>query len=166
MLRLRGGGTPTGPALKACEMGIAPGGLIKQCILEDHYPASMWKRDESICFNIQILNSELFRQVTDMEPPPTPISAKTYAEHGLPYFEIYNETSNIKGDFEGVKSIKTIDKAKANAAPEEIHVKRKREDHDEKMHKNPVISLNSDGTKRAFRPVSELKRDLLAVKNV
>jgi hypothetical protein len=41
-----------------------------------------------------------------MEPPESPITARTYAQHGLPYYVIYNEKpSGIKGDFSGVKSV-------------------------------------------------------------
>ncbi len=93
-------------------MGVAPGGLIKQCILEDTHPASIWERDRTVCFNVQILNSEMFQQVTGKAPPSTPISAKTYADQGLPLYKIYGETSTIKGDFDGIKSVKELDKVK------------------------------------------------------
>ena len=93
-------------------MGVAPGGLIKQCILEDENPASIWEPDHTICFNVQILNSNVFCQVTGMDPPKTPISAATYAVEGLPFFQIYNETSNVEGDFGELKSVKQIDNNK------------------------------------------------------
>ena len=93
-------------------MGVAPGGLIKQCILDDTNPAEIWERDRTICFNVQILNSDMFQQVTGKAPPSTPISAKTYADQGLPFYKIYGETSSIKGDFNGVKSVKELDKLK------------------------------------------------------
>ena len=144
------------------EMGIAPGGLIKQCILEDKHPPSIWKKDQSVCFNIQILDSQAFRRITGRDPPATPITAKTYAKHGLPFYEIYNETSSIKGDFQGIKSVKAIDKGKAVASSAKVHGKRKRkdDDEDEESFKNPIISL------KEFRPVSELKADLTVIKNV
>lgn len=100
VLLLRGGG---------CfqpEMGIGVGGLIKQTIVADPYHPLVWDSDGATIFNIQILNSAVFKSVTSMEPPETPITARTYAEHGFPYYEIYNEKpSGIKGDFSGVKSV-------------------------------------------------------------
>ena len=109
MLRLRGGG---GPTFKDTALGVAPGGLIKQCILEDTNPATIWERDRAICFNVQILNSTTFQQVTGKAPPSTPITAKTYADQGLPFYKIYGENSTIKGDFNDIKSIKELDKVK------------------------------------------------------
>lgn len=135
--------------------------MIKQCILEDKNSPSIWAREHTICFNVQILNSEVFRQVTGKEPPTTPITAKTYANHGLPFFKIYAEESNIKGDFEGIKSIKAIDKAKAKVpAGEAADGKRKRDEHDEPSLMNPIVLLNPDGAKMGFRPVSELEDEL------
>lgn len=110
VLRLRGGGG--GPTPEQAALGIAPGGLIKQCILEDTYPAKIWERDHTICFNVQILNSTMFQQVTGKKPPSTPISAKTYADAGFPFYKIYGEISTVKGDFDGIKSVKQLDKLK------------------------------------------------------
>lgn len=111
---------------------------------------------------MQILNSEVFRQVTGVEPPETPITAKTYAEHGLPFYKLYNETSAVKGDFKGVKSVKAIDKAKAKAS----NGKRKHAEHDEPSLNNPVVLLNPDGARKKFCPVSELKEELLRMNGV
>ncbi len=121
ILRLRGGG---GQSPEELAMGLAPGGLIKQCIIKDNHPSTIWERDQTICFNVQILNSDTFQQATGVAPPPTPISAKTYAAHGLPFFKIYGETSTIKGDFPGVKSVKALDRIKNENG------EREKEDHD------------------------------------
>ncbi len=163
VLKLRGGGSPR----KDWELSIAPGGLIKQCILEDKNPPSIWAREHTICFNVQILNSEAFRQVTGNEPPPTPVTAQTYASHGLPFFKIYDEDSSINGDFRGIKSVKAIDKAKAKTtAGQAADGEGKRDEHDEPSLVNPVVLLNPDGNKRAFRPVSELKKELSSMNAV
>ena len=152
--RLRGGcGAPE-------ELSVAPGGLIRQCILEDNYPATIWERERIICFNVQILNSTLFRQVTGIEPPETSISAATYAARNLPYFKIYNETSSIKGDFQGVKSVKEIDKAKAQEWNLGMPGEDEEPEYPQPPTRNPVILLNPQGIHMAFRPVSELKEEL------
>jgi ubiquitin len=100
VLRLRGGG-PWAP-----EMGIGAGGSIRQTTVKDPYEPHVWDPDGATIFNIQILNYAVFESVTGMEPPESPITARTYAEHGFPHYEIYNEQpSGIKGDFSGVKSV-------------------------------------------------------------
>ena len=98
---------------------------------------------------MQILNSQTFREVTGRDPPDTPISAATYAKHGLPFFQIYNEESTVKGDFEGVKSVNAMDKAKGKQGGD-----------DESSYKNPVVLLDPDGVKMGFRPVAELRDEL------
>ena len=183
VLRLRGGG----PDLKAIAMGVAPGGLIKQCIIEDTHPASIWDRDRSVCFNVQILNSEMFQQVTGKAPPSTPISAKTYADQSLPFYKIYGETSTVKGDFDGIKSVKELEKVKTkngkreNEGDEGFGPNKKAKDfsdeddssinkddddkEEEQPFQNPIILLNPDGSAMSkFTPVSELMEQLSCMK--
>ena len=33
----------------------------------------------------------MFCQITDLEPPATPISAETYTKYGYPWFRLYDE---------------------------------------------------------------------------
>lgn len=89
-----------------------------------------------------------------MVPPDTPISVKTYSSHGLPYFDIYNETSKVEGDFKGIKSVVAMDKEKGNNNHEEPHVE------------NRVILLNPNGTTLGFKPVSVLKEELKRLQHV
>ena len=97
-----------------------------------------------------------------MLPPATPISAETYASEGLPFFDIYNETSMIAGDFKGVKSVGVMDTEKA---PTNYEANDSDESHtvvgaDKPPIENPVILLNPDGTHLNFKPVSVLKAEL------
>lgn len=163
MLRLRGGGG--GPNLpQPKELGVAAGGFIKQCILKDTNQADSWQRGRTIRFNVQILNSAVFRQVTGMDPPKTPISAATYASQGLPFFDIYNETSDIKGNFKEAKSIKEVEKMKyANGKK---HPRGEGDGDDETTYKNPVVVLDPEGVQTGFRPVSELEEELLSMNAV
>lgn len=141
--------------MKDLELGIAPGGLIKQTIVADPYASDSWEPERSISFNVQILNSELFHQVTGQAPPPTPITAQTYADHGLPFFKLYEEKSGIEGDFKGVKSVKAMDNAK------DVTKNGQSLDADEPATYNPVIVLNPDGaTKAGFKPVAVMTEEL------
>lgn len=148
VLRLRGGGPPP----RKPEIGIASGGTIKQSIIKDPYPATIWDAENTLSFNVQVLNSELFQEITGSDPPETPITAETYANERRPFFEIYEEKSDIEGKFEAVKSVKAIDKAKAQAKGEEVT--------DEASVANPVISLNPDGSRLRFTPISVMKEQL------
>ena len=152
-------------------MGVAPGGLIKQFILEDRFPADSWDRQATVFFNVQILNSELFRSVTGLAPPESPISAKMYADLGLPYYEIWKEEkSSVKGDFKGIKSVKAIDKVKAALAKNGYPNAMGSWGAEEEVERNPpnqsVILLKSDGRSLGFRAVSELDREIASKRSV
>lgn len=103
ILRLRGGGS--GPE----EMVIAAGGSIKQNIVCDKYKSSDWRRPATVTFNLQLLNSLCFEYVTGIPAPPTPVTAAVYAEHGFPFFDMYEEPTDVHGDFAKVKSIAQIE---------------------------------------------------------
>ena len=144
-------------------MGIASGGLIKQCILSDKHSASIWERERSISFNVQLLNSGMFRRVTGVDPPASPITAQTYAMLGLPYFDIYDEQSTIKGDFDKIKSVSAIDEAKDR----EVNGNRCRAGRLESPRsENPVILLNPNGSNMPFQPVSEMTAELERMNHV
>lgn len=111
VLRLRGGGDGRDSTkIQRMEMGLAAGGKILQSIKKDPHPAEKWNKDVSIVFNVQILNAACFKHVTGRTPPLSPITAATYAKLKLPFFKLYEEPSDIKGDFDLVKSVAEIDK--------------------------------------------------------
>ena len=78
------------PCMSApADMGLAPGGLMRQEIYEDRHGFDAWDRSaRSRCF-VHILNSVQFLQVTGVEPPARPPTARDYTEAGLPWFEYY-----------------------------------------------------------------------------
>lgn len=105
VLRLRGGGDryarPT--------MGVAAGGKIKQVIERDTSKVDDWRKNSTISFNVQLLNATTFEAVTGKQAPPTPVSAESYKKAGLPFFDIYEEKSQVYGEFEGVKSVAELE---------------------------------------------------------
>ena len=126
-------------------MSIAPGGLIEQAIVKDPYEASKWDMPRALCFNVQILNSDRFRTITGLEAPSSPISAQTYADHGLPYFEIYDEQSDVHGNFAGVKSVHALDVEKAPEDESTVE--------EEASVNNPVIHWTTMGVSCASNPL-------------
>jgi hypothetical protein len=61
-------------------------------------------------FNIQLLSADVFERVTGTAPPPSPVTAESYAAAGLPFFEIQGEQGQgVQGLFSDIKSIGQID---------------------------------------------------------
>jgi hypothetical protein len=84
-------------AMMVCErradydMGLAPGGRMRQEIHEDPHGLDAWDTAHaSRCF-VGLLNSAQWASVTGKLPPSKPITAKDYAKAGLPWFEHYAE---------------------------------------------------------------------------
>lgn len=79
------------PALEACfDMGLAPGGLMRQEIYEDEYGFASWDRSvRSRCF-VHIVNSLQYAAITGQAPPTEPPTAADYTAAGLPWFEYYD----------------------------------------------------------------------------
>lgn len=72
-------------------LGIAAGGYMRQKIYPDPHPPDVWDASNYGCIFIHIVNSELYREITGLDPPATPIDAKTYTDSGLPWFDLYDE---------------------------------------------------------------------------
>lgn len=97
-------------------------------------------------FNVQILNSLAYKTVTGEHPPAKPMTAVEYAQHGFPFFKMYEESSGISGDFGAVKSVAEIDKkAEASVNPSLVNITSR------------VGLTNPWGPLRPFRTVKDLK---------
>ena len=71
------------------DMGLAPGGLMKQEVYEDEHGLDAWcAAVHSRCF-VHILNSIQFLAVTGFVPPRRLPTAREYADAGLPWFDYY-----------------------------------------------------------------------------
>jgi hypothetical protein len=76
---------------RGAAMGIGAGGRVRQQIYPDPYGVDVWDAESASDLEVHILNSEAYAAVTGRPPPPTPVSAATYTEHGLPWFDLYDE---------------------------------------------------------------------------
>ncbi len=84
------------------EMGLAPGGMMRQEIYEDDYGFDAWDTSvRSRCF-VHILNSVQFLNVTGANPPSEPPSAFDYTKAGLPWFDYYD------GDLKALKGAEKL----------------------------------------------------------
>jgi hypothetical protein len=162
------------PKPQITAMSLAAGGLIKQSINTDNYPPSIWDRDNSVLLNVQLLNSESFQAITGLEPPASPIDAKTYAAYGMPFYDIWNEElSGFKGNFGVVKSVAMLDEglgtgdfggfwSKVTGGGEAKEEKEKAFVGEEPV-KFPVVMLDLS-QKRTFRPLQELEEEVSRLK--
>ncbi len=143
-------------------MGIAAGGKIKQAIVCDHWPTNIWHKKATIAFNVHLLNAQVFETVTGMAAPETPVTMKVYEESGLPFYELYEEPSNIHGAFKNVKSIGEIDGVEDRnyATPTKIINPEAAHKENAKTTRSPEDISNPAGPLREFRSVSEIEQEV------
>lgn len=72
-------------------MGVAAGGRMEQKIYPDPHGIDTWDQTQSARCFVHIVSAQTWREITGEEPPATPITAKTYAKHGYPWFALYDE---------------------------------------------------------------------------
>ena len=79
------------------QMGIAPGGMMRQHIYEDEHGYEVW--DQNVCSRsfVHILNSKQWNSATGKAVPTQPASAETYTKAGLPWFDYYGEGLALNG---------------------------------------------------------------------
>jgi hypothetical protein len=73
------------------EMGLAPGGLMKQEIFKDPYGLDKWETSASSRCFVHIVNSLQYKAITGANPPLKPPTAKQYTAAGLPWFDYYDK---------------------------------------------------------------------------
>lgn len=99
------------------DMGLAPGGRMRQEIYDDPYDLSDWDTAHtSRCF-VHIANSMVWRSITGQNPPTVPPTAADYSRRGLPWFDYYDEgASAIKGStiLKKLKSVVQLGKEKSD----------------------------------------------------
>ena len=90
------------------EMGLGAGGRITQKIHLDPYGIDVWDQANCETVRVFILNSQQYREVTGLEPPPTAVSVDTYVEYGLPWFELYDESARDVPAASSLAGLKTV----------------------------------------------------------
>ncbi|MDH3498205.1 MAG: hypothetical protein OER21_15715 [Gemmatimonadota bacterium] len=112
-------GAPLGRALfaKSFDMGLAPGGRMRQEIYRDHRPLDVWDLDHGHRCFVHLANSLVWRAITGEEPPSTPLTARDYARAHIPWFEYYAEGETAvdgAGVLQRLKSVVAMGKAKGD----------------------------------------------------
>ena len=117
------------------DMGLAPGGRMKQEIYDDPFAFSDWDKDSSSRCFVHLANSLVWREITGKKSPTVPPTSKTYRQNGLPWFDYYDENPALKGSkiLNKLKSVAQLGKEtgrnplpeNASISPGEIHMLRK-----------------------------------------
>jgi hypothetical protein len=98
---------PSAAPMASLEMGLAPGGRMKQDITKDPYGLNEWDPSaRSRCF-VHLLNTLMWEAVTGGKPPLPAPTAKTYKEQGLPWFDHYGEGPALAGG-EALKRLRSV----------------------------------------------------------
>ena len=99
------------------EMGLAPGGRMRQEIYADTWRTEDWDTAHSSRCFVHIANSLAWRQITRTDPPTVPPTAEEYTRAGLPWFELYEERESALGGsaiLRGLKSVLQMGKEKGD----------------------------------------------------
>ena len=134
-----------GPVMSAApEMGLAPGGRMKQEIFDDPHSFDVWDtRASARCF-VHITNSLAWRAVTGEEPPTTPLTPREYQDAGMPWFDYYGgDREALEGakKLAGLKTVKGLGEEKGeHPLPE-----------NESVEDPVVVTLGGEGEGRPVR---------------
>lgn len=97
------------------EMGLAPGGRMRQEIYRDRRPLEVWDLAHAHRCFVHLANSLVWRAVTGEQPPTVPFTARDYAHAHIPWFEYYGEGETaLEGStvLQRVKSVFAMGKTK------------------------------------------------------
>lgn len=90
------------------EIGLAPGGRMKQDLYENPFDINDWDTDHySRCF-VHLSNSLVWRQITGENPPTVPPTAKEYNSAGLPWFDYYAQDAIALEGAAKLKDLKSV----------------------------------------------------------
>jgi hypothetical protein len=94
--------------MEEADMGLAPGGRMRQEIYDDEHSFEDWdRRERSRCF-VHLANSLVWRSITGQEPPSAPFTSEEYARHGLPWFEYYDADRKVLTGEERLRGLKSV----------------------------------------------------------
>jgi len=77
------------------DMGLAPGGLMRQEIYDDPYGYDVWDLENSSRCFIHLTSSLNYKEITGHAPPTEPVTAQQYENAGLPWFDYYAKDLDV-----------------------------------------------------------------------
>jgi hypothetical protein len=94
----------------SAEMGLAPGGLMRQEIYKDPHGLDAWDTTQTARCFVHLVNSAAYRQITGCAPPTEPITAYRYRDANIPWFEYYGGDAKV---LEGAPRLAALDSVAA-----------------------------------------------------
>jgi hypothetical protein len=95
-------------ASPAPDMGLAPGGRMRQEVYEDPFDLSEWDLTASSRCFVHIANSRQWRQITGEETPTQPRTASDYSIAGLPWFDYYDADAKALEGSDTLSKLKSV----------------------------------------------------------
>ena len=93
------------PAPSVGLLGLGAGGRIRQKLYPDPYGLDVWDQENQGRIVIHLVTAQDYHALTGREPPPSPITAATYARYGLPWFDLDDRE---RGTLAGAPSLADI----------------------------------------------------------
>ena len=84
--------SPAGAPMASPGLGLGAGGAIRQKVFRDPHGLATWDTSTATEVVVRLLDAADYALATGEEAPPTPVDAATYTEHGLPWFELDDES--------------------------------------------------------------------------
>jgi hypothetical protein len=128
------------PCPARLDIGLAPGGRMRQHIYPDRRPLTDWDTTKTRRVFVTLLDAVTWKQATGEPPPFRPPSAKDYAAAGMPWFDWYGDDLNALGGAAALAGLKSV--AELGGLDDEANAD---------VEDNPKVALGP----KAARPVRE-----------
>jgi hypothetical protein len=96
-------------------MGLAAGGRMAQKVYPDAHGVDTWDAGRVTELRVHIANSEQYAFITGEPAPPSPVSAATYTEFGLPWYALYDEHKGDVATSAVLRGVKSLDQLEREA---------------------------------------------------
>jgi len=100
-------------------LGLGAGGEVRQKVYPDPHGVDAWDPASVARVHVHLVLPDEYRRITGEEPPPSPVDAATYAAHGLPWFELYDDAA---GDVPPSERLAGVEGVGADDAAEDASV--------------------------------------------
>ena len=98
-----------GRSLRAkADMGLAPGGKMRQEIYNDPYDAEDWRLDASSRCFVHLCNSLVWQSIAGTAPPHPAPTSKQYTDAGLPWFDYYDDNATAVDGGPALANLKSV----------------------------------------------------------
>lgn len=101
-------------------MGFGAGGRMKQEIYEDQWEAEDWDLAMAQETKVEIYDAVRWFDLTGQLPPTEPVTAKTYSEYGLPWFEYYRDDMEVLESTGRLASLKSVQEKARQTGDESV----------------------------------------------